>query len=128
MPANCYYIILIIAHFSSILSMLSNLLPVFTYKDTTLKAVCQVLHASFIHLITNRTVLVQLLIHIIYLKFKQISCAVVSFLIKFRQFLYIPFNPVHHHRFLRTDNDDLSFIFHLFHHFQLFIINSTPAT
>ena len=45
--------------------MLSNLLPVFTYKDTTLKAVCQVLHASFIHLITNRTVLVQLLIHII---------------------------------------------------------------
>ena len=55
MPANCYYIILIIAHFSSILSMLSNLLPVFTYKDTTLKAVCQVLHASFIHLITNRT-------------------------------------------------------------------------
>ena len=51
MPANCYYIILIIAHLSSILSMLSNLLPVFTYKDTTLKAVCQVLDASFIHLI-----------------------------------------------------------------------------
>ncbi|WP_373262678.1 hypothetical protein, partial [Bacteroides thetaiotaomicron] len=55
MPAICYYIILIIAHFSSILSMLLNLLPVYTYKDTTLKAVCQVLHASFIHLITNHT-------------------------------------------------------------------------
>ncbi|RGV69420.1 hypothetical protein DWW05_08870, partial [Bacteroides thetaiotaomicron] len=39
MPVICYYIILIIAHISSILSMLSNLLPVFTYKDTTLKAV-----------------------------------------------------------------------------------------
>ena len=36
--------------------MLSNLLPVFTYKDTTLKAVCQVLHASFIHLMTNQMV------------------------------------------------------------------------
>ena len=37
--------------------MLLNLLPVCTYKYTTLKAVCQVLHASFIHLITNRTVI-----------------------------------------------------------------------
>ncbi|KAB4452165.1 hypothetical protein GAN75_21335 [Bacteroides thetaiotaomicron] len=33
--AICYYIVLIIAHFSSILSMLSNLLPVLTYKYTT---------------------------------------------------------------------------------------------
>ena len=62
MPANCYYIILIIAHFSSILSMLLNLLPVYTYKDTTLKAVCQVLHASFIHLITNHTDLSQMIV------------------------------------------------------------------
>ncbi|KAB4424427.1 hypothetical protein GAO03_16405 [Bacteroides thetaiotaomicron] len=35
MPVICYYIILIITHFSSILSMLSNLLPVLTYKYTT---------------------------------------------------------------------------------------------
>ncbi|RHL56626.1 hypothetical protein DW011_16335 [Bacteroides thetaiotaomicron] len=35
MPVICYYIILIIAHFSSILSMLSNFLPVSTYKYTT---------------------------------------------------------------------------------------------
>ena len=65
---------------------------------------------------------------IIYLKFEQVSCTVASFLIKFCQFLYIPFNPVHHYRFLRTDDDDLSFIFHLFHHFQLFIVNCTPTT
>ena len=26
------------------------------------------------------------------------------------------------------DDDDLSFIFHLFHHFQLFIVNCTPTT
>ena len=41
MPVICCYIILIIAHISSILSMLSNLFPVFTYKDTTLKSICQ---------------------------------------------------------------------------------------
>ena len=47
---------------------------------------------------------------IIYLNFEQVSCTVVSFFIKFRQFLHIPFNPVHHNRLQRTNDDNLSFV------------------